>query len=115
MRARSAVPFDPDEAYRNLVSERWREGTRVRELGSGKLAVYYRVKRLIPRGAQLRARRMLARWQGAPEFPAWPLERSVHELLRFYVSASCAGRVEASLPFRWFWPDGEGRGADPHP
>ena len=100
-----AVPFDPDEAYRNLVSERWREGTRVRELGSGKLAVYYRVKRLIPRGAQLRARRMLARWQGTPEFPAWPLERSVHELLRFYVKCVLRGSGRASLPFRWFWPD----------
>ena len=99
------LPFDLDEAYWNLVSERWREGTRVRELGSGKLAVYYRVKRLIPRGAQLRARRMLARWQGRPSSLPGRSSGASHELLRFYVTCVLLGSGRASLPFRWFWPD----------
>jgi peptidoglycan/xylan/chitin deacetylase (PgdA/CDA1 family) len=102
---RIGLPFDPNDAYSTLVSEGWRRGVRVRELSSSNLALYYRIKTLIPRGVQLRARRVLARWQGVPEFPAWPFEPSVVELLRFYVRCLLLGSGRTSLRFRWFWPD----------
>jgi peptidoglycan/xylan/chitin deacetylase (PgdA/CDA1 family) len=101
------LPFDPDEAYTTLVSERWRQHEKSRELGAANLARYYRFKHLIPRGLQLRARRVLARWQGIPEFPVWPLDRSVVELLRLYVLCGLHGSGRTSLPFRWFWPGGK--------
>jgi peptidoglycan/xylan/chitin deacetylase (PgdA/CDA1 family) len=104
---RIGLPFDPDEAYCTLVSERWRRGTRRRQLNASNIALYYKVKHLIPRGVQLHARRVLARWQGVPEFPSWPLERSVVELLRFYVQCVLLASGRTSLPFRWFWPDGK--------
>ena len=100
------LPFDLTEAFENYVSEAWRADTRQRRLSERQLDVFYRLKRFIPRRAQLAARRSLARFQRQPEFPAWPLDRSVTRLLRFY--ARClmlaAGRTE--MPFRWFWPGG---------
>jgi peptidoglycan/xylan/chitin deacetylase (PgdA/CDA1 family) len=102
---RVVLPFDLEEAYATLVSEKWRQGTQLRQLSSEKLAFYYRVKRLVPRRLQIRARRRLARWQGVPEFPRWPLDRSVAELLRFYVRCSLISSGQRSLRFRWFWPD----------
>ncbi len=102
---RVALPFDLEEAYATLVSEKWRQGAQIRQLSSEKLALYYRVKSLVPRGVQIRARRRLARWQGVPEFPRWPLDRSVAELLRFFVRCSLVSSGQDSLRFRWFWPD----------
>lgn len=99
-----AVPFDPDEAYVNYLMEAWRHATPVRRLSTRQLQVYYRVKRLLPRGFWLAVRRRYIRGGELPAFPGWPLEEGVDRLLRFY--ALCLlranGRTEAS--FRWFWP-----------
>lgn len=98
------VPFSLGEAYENYVSERWRSGTQVKELSVGQLALFYRVKRLIPRRVQLTLRRALIRWQGLPEFPVWPLDESVLRLVQFYAKCLLLARDERELPFRWFWP-----------
>jgi hypothetical protein len=71
------VPFDLDEAFHNYVSEAWSAGVGQRRLSSRQLSAFYSLKRFIPRRAQLFGRRALIRWQGLPEFPAWPLDRSV--------------------------------------
>ena len=102
-----ALPFDLEEAYSTLVSEAWRKYSRRRNLGPRELAFYYRTKRLIPRGVQLRARRALARWQSEPEFPAWPLDESVDELLRLHVRCHLVASGRDSIQFRWFWPEGK--------
>jgi hypothetical protein len=99
------APFDIGGAYDGYVFERWIETTPNRRLSQRQLDAFYRIKPLIPRMAQLQARRLLIRWQGLPGFPEWPLDLSVARLIRFY--AFCVllaqGRTEAS--FRWFWPD----------
>jgi len=100
------LPFSPDEAYVNFVSERWRGGARQRGLAPWKLDLFYRVKRLIPRSVQLGARRRLIRRQGLPDFPAWPLERSLARLLDFYARCLLLAKGDRSATFRWFWPDG---------
>jgi peptidoglycan/xylan/chitin deacetylase (PgdA/CDA1 family) len=98
------VPFGLDDAYDRYVSESWRAGTRVRKLSERQLQLYYRVKRLLPRGAWLAARRAFTARVKPPAFPRWPLEDGVTTLVRF--SALChllaAGAEEA--PFAWFWP-----------
>jgi hypothetical protein len=99
------VPFSLAEAYENYVSERWRTAVRRKELSSGQLSLFYRLKPLIPRAVQLAARRALIRWQGVPEFPAWPLDESVARLVRFYARCLLVASGAAELPFRWFWPD----------
>jgi peptidoglycan/xylan/chitin deacetylase (PgdA/CDA1 family) len=99
-----SVPFSFAEAHDNLVSERWREGTHQRALSSDQLSAYYRVKRFIPRRAQLIARRALVRRQGLPDFPAWPLEQSLDQLLRFYTGCLLRAGGTRELFFDWFWP-----------
>ena len=93
-----------EAAYDGYVFERWIETNPNRRLSQRQLNAFYRVKPLIPRVAQVHARRLLIRWQGLPRFPEWPIDLSVARLVRFY--AFCVllaqGRTEAS--FRWFWP-----------
>lgn len=100
------VPFDLDDAYANYVTERWRAQARVRALTPGQLQLYYRLKRLVPRSLQLRARRALIRRNGVPSFPAWPIEDGVSSLTRFYASCLLAAAEAEQAEFVWFWPAG---------
>lgn len=99
------VPFSLAEAYESYVTERWARGAGQRRMPPVALNAFYRIKRAIPRGAQLTARRMLIRWQGSPASPRWPFDASVGCLLQLY--ARCCLEVSAAkdLPFHWFWPD----------
>lgn len=99
------VPFSLADAFRSYVAEEWRVGSANRAVSERGLNAFYRVKAMVPRRAQLAARRWLIKRQGIPEFPAWPLDTSVSRLLRFYALCSlrAAGRTEA--PFLWFWPE----------
>ncbi len=103
----SAVPFSLGQAYRSFISESWREGSSNRRLSERNLSLFYRAKPLIPRRAQLAARRRMIRAQGVPDFPAWPLDTSVSRLLAFYAACAlrAAGRSEGE--FVWFWPGGQ--------
>jgi peptidoglycan/xylan/chitin deacetylase (PgdA/CDA1 family) len=105
--ARNAVllPFSPDEAYANYLTEAWKTESPRRGLSSGQLNAFYRVKRFIPRRLQIRARQMLVRREGLPEFPRWPFDPSVSRLLRFYAYCTVLARGEREAEFRWFWPD----------
>jgi len=82
--ARVWVPFDFDEAFQNYVSEAWRLHTPRRALSPRQLSVYYKVKPLIPRRAQISGRRLLARRKRDLLFPRWPIDDGVLSLLRFY-------------------------------
>jgi peptidoglycan/xylan/chitin deacetylase (PgdA/CDA1 family) len=112
---RLLAPLDPvpiadgaglADAYENLVEERWVQSAGQRRLPPAALWVFYRVKRAIPRRAQLSARRMLIRWQGSPAFPRWPFDASVGDLLAQYARRCLDVSGSDELPFRWFWPDG---------
>lgn len=104
--ARNSVflPFSPAEAYVNYLTEAWKTSAPRRGLSSAKLNAFYRVKRFIPRPLQIRGRRMLIRHEGLPDFPLWPFERSVSQLLRFYAYCLLLVRGESQAEFRWFWP-----------
>jgi peptidoglycan/xylan/chitin deacetylase (PgdA/CDA1 family) len=101
---RVSVPFNLSEAYLNFVHERWRQTRRPRGLTERQLAVFYGVKRFVPRSLQLRARRLLVRVQSGPEFPKWPIDTSVSHLLRFYAKCLMLAEGTTELHFRWFWP-----------
>src|SRR5437764_481074 len=105
------VPFSLAEAYRGLTLEQWTSELRRRALPASALSLFYRVKHLIPRTAQLAARRALIRFQGLPDFPAWPFDDAVSALLRFAIRCSLIGRGQDHLPFRWFWPHGSNAAA----
>jgi peptidoglycan/xylan/chitin deacetylase (PgdA/CDA1 family) len=98
------VPFDLEEAYGTLVSERWREHADLAALSAGQLSVYYRIKRLFPRSWLLAARRAFMRWTGLPDFPRWPLDESVVNLVALYALCLLAAVDQSELEFVWFWP-----------
>jgi hypothetical protein len=100
------APFDLTAAYEAYVTESWRASRRHRGFSPGQLDAFYRVKRFIPRALQLRARQLVVRWQGAPEFPKWPFDWSVTRLLRFYAFCVLLAQGRSEAPFRWFWPHG---------
>ncbi len=97
-------PFSLEEAYGNYLTEAWTAASTNRRLSSDQLQFFYRYRRFVPRGVQLRARRRMIRWQGAPEFPAWPLDDGVNRLLRLDAARRLAASGERELAFRWFWP-----------
>jgi peptidoglycan/xylan/chitin deacetylase (PgdA/CDA1 family) len=100
------APFGPDEAYRNYISETWSLKRKGKALSPRQLNAFYRLKQFLPRKVQLSARRMLMRWQGIPEFPRWPLDTGVSELLRFYAFCRLRSVNAGHAEFRWFWPAG---------
>ena len=99
-------PFDPDEAYRSYISETWSFEGKKKSLSPRHLNAFYRLKKFLPRSLQLSARRTLMRWQGVPEFPRWPLDTGVAELLRFYAFCRLRSMNASQAEFRWFWPPG---------
>jgi peptidoglycan/xylan/chitin deacetylase (PgdA/CDA1 family) len=104
--ARNSVflPFSPAEAYANYLKEVWKTSSPKRGLSSRQLNAFYRVKRFIPRRLQIKARQMFIRREGLPEFPRWPFDSSVSQLLRFYAFCVLLARGEREAEFRWFWP-----------
>ena len=101
----AVVPFSLAEAHASYVSEAWRRDSPYLSLSPRQLNAFYRVRALTPARVRLAARRLLIRAQGLPDFPAWPVDRSVGRLLRFYVRCALrAGRREEG-EFLWFWPD----------
>jgi peptidoglycan/xylan/chitin deacetylase (PgdA/CDA1 family) len=98
------VPFDLEEAYRNYVTEVWAEQGDVHKLSESQLRLYYRLKGLLPRAFLLMLRRLFIRIGKPPSFPAWPFDRSVDRLLRFYALCLLLESGLDEAPFAWFWP-----------
>jgi peptidoglycan/xylan/chitin deacetylase (PgdA/CDA1 family) len=93
------LPFDPDEAVRNLWSEAYQSG------GARTLArrAYYRVRPLLPRPLQIALRRAFTRVQERSEFPRWPLEGALHDLCD-RVLALVAELAGEPIPYLAPWP-----------
>ena len=103
-----ALPFDPGEILESYWSERYRQaGTSPAKerMRSAALNAYYRIRPLLPRSAQIAARRAFAWTQRRPVFPRWPIETVLSDLCdwMFRVVAGVAGR-----PVPWIapWPNG---------
>jgi peptidoglycan/xylan/chitin deacetylase (PgdA/CDA1 family) len=99
-----SLPFSPAEAHLNYLTEAWTRHSSRRGLSPRQLDAFYRVKPLVPRRFQIRARRAFIRRQGLPEFPRWPLDASVSRLLRFYAYCVLLAQGTRKAAFRWFWP-----------
>lgn len=95
------LPFDPGEAIQLL----WSEGylAALGEGGGQSLAawIYYRVRPVLPRRLQIAMRRAYARVQARREFPRWPVEPALHDLVRLAYQLL----VEVSgVPVPWIGP-----------
>lgn len=102
------LPFDPAEMIENCWSERYRSiGTRgVVSTGLGLARRgYYRLRPYLPRSLQIRLRQLFSGLQQRATFPAWPVERALHDLygLLFDLVASVAGE---QVPYVSLWPYG---------
>jgi peptidoglycan/xylan/chitin deacetylase (PgdA/CDA1 family) len=104
-RGGTVLPFDPDAAMLALRSERYLPPRSTAARTAARRS-YYAVRPLVPRSAQLAARRAFTRIQSRAEFPAWPAEPALHRLgdlvLRF--AADVAG---VPLPRVAPWPRGK--------
>jgi peptidoglycan/xylan/chitin deacetylase (PgdA/CDA1 family) len=94
-------PTGGDEARRYLREEYAEAAghSRVNDL-------YYRIKPLLPRGLQLGLRRLYARRQAQREFPRWPVEPVLLDLMHQRLAEDLARQEGRDLEFVWFWPDG---------
>jgi hypothetical protein len=102
------LPYDPGEVIRNYWSERYRSIGSVRLGGPARKAavkVYYRVRPVLPRPAQLRLRRMASQVQARSRFPRWPVETALHDLYARLLDDAAA---VAGAPVPWLspWPEG---------
>ncbi|WP_018348589.1 hypothetical protein [Longispora albida] len=102
------LPFDPAEVMHQYWSEGYKgigQPALRRALRPALVRGYYGIRPLLPRAAQIAARRMFARFQQRPEFPAWPVETALHDFYDwlFRLVADFAGR-----PVPWLapWPAG---------
>jgi peptidoglycan/xylan/chitin deacetylase (PgdA/CDA1 family) len=105
-RAGKLASRDPASWYAILTGERWREQEGAGGLPPALLALFYRVKRAVPRSLQLRLRRRLIARQGEPLFPRWPFDPAGAELARIAIADALLERGVDAVRFPWFWPDG---------
>jgi peptidoglycan/xylan/chitin deacetylase (PgdA/CDA1 family) len=103
------LPFDPGEVMQCLWSERYTTIGRAaltRRARRTLVRAYYLVRPLLPRPVQMRLRRTMARRQTTPDFPAWPIEHSLHDMYAWLFATATA---VAGMPVPWLdpWPDGK--------
>ena len=100
----AGAPLAAEPEERHYLEERYRRrGGRSRAL-----AAYYAAKPLLPRRAQLGARRLYARRQARAGFPRWPVEPLLVERRRAELAAALAARGGRPLPTLASWPRGRG-------
>lgn len=101
------LPFDPEETMGALRTEQYLQIVDGQGVASRRrlIETYYRLRPMIPRGAQIAARRLYARMRRGPAFPRWPVETALFDLLDAVhgLAAEVAGE-----PVPWIapWPDG---------
>jgi peptidoglycan/xylan/chitin deacetylase (PgdA/CDA1 family) len=98
----SRLPLDLASAYDTLVMERW-VASEVYALPPWALSAFYRLRGAIPRRLQLALRRALIKRRGLPDFPKWPYDESVRDLLAALAASLVPPGTE--IRFRWFWPN----------
>jgi hypothetical protein len=99
------LPFDPNEILSNFWTERHVDlgSSRAARVRSVARRSYYRVRPVIPRSLQLRARRSFSRVQERSRFPRWPVETAVDDLFRF-LFGFVLELADRTVPYIDVWP-----------
>ncbi|GAA0571140.1 hypothetical protein GCM10010172_64490 [Paractinoplanes ferrugineus] len=95
-----ALPFDPGEVMWRYWSEHYQDRSRAR---AALVRLYYLLRPVIPRAAQIRLRQAFTRVQEQAVFPAFPVETALHDFHEwmFQLVASFAG---GPVPWLGLWP-----------
>jgi hypothetical protein len=101
------LPFDPDHAIANLRSESYLRAPAGRPTSPGRFARrgYYAIRPVLPRAVQIALRRGFSHIQARSEFPRWPIEPGLHDLVDLVLQrvADAAGEP---VPAIASWPRG---------
>lgn len=103
------VPFDPSQVIDNLRLERYT--TDFRSLGdlrrrSSWQKPYYSFRRFMPAMLRRALQRTYFRDWKRLQFPRWPVDDTVDQILERLLLLSLRNHGLARVPFIWFWPDG---------
>lgn len=99
------LPFDLCEVITNLTHERYVDGTSgyagriIRQL-------YYSLRPMLPLLLRSPLQRLYLQKREKPQFPAWPVDTTVDELMHRLLLLSLKSAGLDTLPFIWFWPEG---------
>jgi peptidoglycan/xylan/chitin deacetylase (PgdA/CDA1 family) len=100
------LPFDPGQAVELLLSERYRlVGRSAARLRAKRASVrgYYAVRGLVPRRVQIALRQRMTSLQTRADFPAWPIEGSLHDLYDLILGL-VARLADRPIPRVGLWP-----------
>jgi len=107
----TALPFDPSEIIDNLRLEKYvsAANAEIPYIANSRAIsrrVYYALRPLFP----VHFRRILQRfalrdWQKI-SFPAWPLDTTVDDLIRYLWTYVLKATGAEQIPFIWYWPEG---------
>ena len=98
------LPFDPDEAVKNLRLERYVSTPR-REIFLH--SYYYFLRPILPLAIRKRLQRLVFRRRRRYMFPAWPVDCSVEDIFEQLMALTLQASGVREIPFIWFWPDGQ--------
>ena len=104
------LPSDPSEWANYLRRERYVRSSskNASMLGLGELVrkAYYLARPLMPVQVRKHLQKLHLRgWDKIP-FPRWPVDRSVEQIMEFFLATSLKAHGLKEIPFIWFWPDG---------
>jgi len=100
------VPADVAQMVDDLRCERYTADWRHGEPLSSLAKLYYLLRPLLPVSVRRHLQRIHLRGWENLQFPAWPLDSSVDELLEDALLAAMQASGVSQVPFIWFWPEG---------
>lgn len=104
------LPFDPAEVLQLFWSEGYQDAGSDGGLGRTArdmlLRVYYALRPVIPRPAQIAMRRVFTRVQEKVSFPDWPIEPALHDFFDWCFDL-VVELADGPVPWLDVWPDGK--------
>lgn len=114
--ARPTFDFDPAQKVEELRRERYPEASRSLRMAhpgaSGKIlhrfvrAGYYAIRPILPIAVRRHLQNYSLRGWEELQFPHWPVDTSVEQLMRHFLFRSMTAQRVEKVPFIWFWPEG---------
>lgn len=103
-----SLPFNLTEVIENLRYELYtdRKGEHRSPLESSVGRVYYLIRPLLPVAIRKHLQRIQLRDWDQVQFPHWPVDRTVDNVLEQLLLLSLKAQGLDRIPFIWFWPKG---------